>query len=87
MLSAGQLSSAAISGKVEEVRTLLNARANIEEQDGVSDGAGTSVAAGFVGVVSCLWKLLKSLVCRTEHAAAPTRNCSHSSKLGHFVSF
>ena len=53
MLSAGQLLSAAIDGEVKEVRALLNARANIEEQDEVSDGAGTSVAAGFVGVVSC----------------------------------
>ena len=58
MPSAGQLSSAAGSGEVEEVRTLLKAGANIEEKTTVRDGAGTSVAAGFVGVVSCLWKLL-----------------------------
>ena len=84
MPSAGQLSSAVESGKVGEVRTLLNARANIEEKNAVSDGVGTSVAAGFVGVVSCLWKLLKKLSRRTEHAAAPTGNGTHS-KLGHFV--
>ena len=48
MPSAGPLSSAAISGKVEEVRTLLDARANIEEKSAVSDGAGTSVAEGLL---------------------------------------
>ena len=53
MPRAGLLLSAAIDGEVKEVRALFNARANIEEQDEVSDGAGTSVAAGFVGVVSC----------------------------------
>ena len=84
MPSAGQLLSAAESGKVGEVRTLLNARANIEEKNAVSDGAGTSVEAGFVGVVSCLSTLLKVLSCRKGHAAAPTGYCSHS-KLGHSV--
>jgi hypothetical protein len=84
MRTAGQLFFAAQAGRVEKARTLLSARANVEDKDEVIDGAGTSVAAGFVGVVSCLWKLLKRLSCRTGHAAAPTGNCSHS-KLGHFV--
>ena len=51
MPRTGQLMSAAVHGNVEEVRTLLKAGADIEERDKVSDGAGTSVAAGFVGVV------------------------------------
>ena len=84
MPGGGNLSFAANFGMVEEVRTLLYARANIEEEDAVTDGAGTSVAAGFVGVVSCLWKLLESLSYRTGNAAASTANWSHF-KLGHFV--
>ena len=48
MPSAGQLMlSAARDGKVEEVQTLLNARADIEEKDAVSEATGTSVAAVF----------------------------------------
>jgi hypothetical protein len=86
MPSAGQLQSAVSSGEVEEVRTLLKARANIEEKDTVGDGAGTSVLAVFVSVVGCVWKFLKSLSCRIGHAAAPTGNCSPSN-LGHFVFF
>jgi hypothetical protein len=41
------LIAAARGGKLEEVRKLLKAGSNIEEADHVSDGAGTSVAAGF----------------------------------------
>jgi hypothetical protein len=40
------LRSAALNGRVEEVRQLIEARANIEDPDAVSDGAGTSVTAG-----------------------------------------
>ena len=39
-----QLAAASAAGRVEEVRTLIAARANIEESDGVSDGAGTGAA-------------------------------------------
>ena len=84
MPSAGQLRVAARDGKVEEVRTLLNARANIEEKSVVSEATGTSVAAGFLGVLSYLWMLLESVLCRTVHAAAPTEHFSHS-KLGRFA--
>jgi hypothetical protein len=51
MTSTRQLLFAARDGKVEEVQTLLNARANIELKDAVRGRAGTSVAAGFLGVV------------------------------------
>jgi len=40
-----QLGAASAAGRVEEVRTLIAAGANIEESDVVSDGAGTGVAA------------------------------------------
>ncbi|KAJ1465674.1 hypothetical protein T484DRAFT_1863944 [Baffinella frigidus] len=43
----GELISAARDGKLEEVRTLIRAGADINEKDSVSDGAGTRVAAGF----------------------------------------
>ena len=39
-----QLGAASAAGRVEEVRTLIAARANIEESDWVSDGAGTGAA-------------------------------------------
>ena len=42
----GELVGAATKGALEKVRMLLNARAKIEEKDKVSDGTGTSVAAG-----------------------------------------
>ena len=46
MPTAGALVGAATKGVLEEVRRLIKDRADIEEEDGVSDGAGTSVAAG-----------------------------------------
>ena len=39
------LAAASAAGRVEEVRTLIAAGANIEESDVVSGGAGTGVAA------------------------------------------
>ena len=48
----GALRKAAHHGALEEVRTLIEARANIEDPDAVSDKAGVSVAPrGYCGVV------------------------------------
>ena len=44
---AGEMLKAAQGGALEEVRTLIQDRADIDEESWVSDGAGTSVAAGF----------------------------------------
>ena len=46
MPTDGELVKAADNGKLEEVRTLLEARAHIDEIDEVSDGAGANVTAG-----------------------------------------
>jgi hypothetical protein len=46
MPTSGELVKAATNGALEEVQTLIENRASIDEKDSVSDGAGTSVAAG-----------------------------------------
>ena len=46
MPTDGELVRAAGGGALEKVRKLLKDGAKIEEKDWVSDGAGTSVAAG-----------------------------------------
>ena len=47
MPTDGALVQAAWHGALEEVQTLIEDRANINEKSSVSDGVGTSVAAGF----------------------------------------
>ena len=42
----GELLEAAAKEQLAEVRRLIKNHANIEEQNHVSDGAGTSIAAG-----------------------------------------
>ena len=44
LLGGSKLAAASAAGRVEEVRTLIAAGANIEESAGVSDGAGAGVA-------------------------------------------
>ena len=46
MPTKGDLSRAVNKRALEEVRTLIQDRADIDEESWVSDGAGTSVAAG-----------------------------------------
>ena len=50
MPTDGELISAAATGKVGEVRRLLEAGANIDERDIVSGGVGTSVCSTWCGV-------------------------------------
>ena len=50
MPTDGELISAAATGKVGEVRRLLEAGANIDERDIVSGGVGTSVCFTWCGV-------------------------------------
>ena len=47
MPTDGELLKAANRGELKEVRDLIAAGANMEEEDSVSDGAGTSVVACF----------------------------------------
>ena len=51
MPTDGALIAAARRGALEEVQTLLEARAYIDEKDLVSEGAGMSVVAGVL--VAC----------------------------------
>ena len=46
MPTDGALVKAADNGRLEEVRRLINDRANIDERDEVGDGAGANVTAG-----------------------------------------
>ena len=57
MPTDGALNSAALRGALEEVRTLLEDGASIEEEDKVSDGTGTSVAAG-----ALVWHVVLNMV-------------------------
>ena len=50
MPTDGELLKAANRGELKEVRDLIAAGANMEEEDSVSDGAGTSVVACFVAL-------------------------------------
>jgi hypothetical protein len=54
MPTSGELLGAASNGALEEVRTLIKDGANINEKNSVSDGAGTSVAVGFI--VACCFE-------------------------------
>jgi len=57
MPTDGALESAAWLGVLEEVRTLLKDGANIDEKNKVSDGTGTSVAAG-----ALVWHFVLNMV-------------------------
>ena len=54
MKDGPQLCAAAESGTADAILTLIAARANIDERDKVSDGAGTDVAAFLNILVICL---------------------------------
>ena len=57
MPTGGELLRAADNGQLEKVRALLDARANVDEKDKVSDGTGTSVAAGIF-----VWHVVLNMV-------------------------
>ena len=66
MPTVGALVAAARRGALEEVQTLIEAHASIEERDEVSDGVGTSVAAGVLA-----WHVVLNVVqgCGVVNAA------------------
>ena len=66
MPTAGALVAAATLGKLEEVQTLIEARAHVEEKNSVGDGRGTSVAAGVLA-----WHVVLNVVqgCGVVNAA------------------